>query len=62
MAQDLPRGLEAAQVASWELPNVPAAARIARQAAARQLNEWGLEHLVATVQLIVSELVTNAIS
>ncbi|MFF1744488.1 SpoIIE family protein phosphatase [Streptomyces mirabilis] len=55
------RGLEAAQVASWELPNEPAAVRIARQAAACQLSEWGLEHLVATVQLIVSELVTNAI-
>ncbi|MER5926940.1 SpoIIE family protein phosphatase [Streptomyces mirabilis] len=56
------RGLEAAQVASWDLPNEPAAVRIARQAAARQLGEWGLEHLVATVELIVSELVTNAIS
>jgi PAS domain S-box-containing protein len=55
------RGLEPAQVASWELPNEPAAVRIARQAAARQLSEWGLEHLVATVELIVSELVTNAI-
>ncbi|MFD7056523.1 SpoIIE family protein phosphatase [Streptomyces mirabilis] len=55
------RGLEAAQVASWELPNEPAAVRIARQAAARQLSEWGLDHLVATVELIVSELVTNAI-
>ncbi|MEU8911163.1 SpoIIE family protein phosphatase [Streptomyces mirabilis] len=56
------RGLEAAQVASWDLPNEPAAVRLARQAAARQLSEWGLEHLVATVELIVSELVTNAIS
>ncbi|MGW7044188.1 SpoIIE family protein phosphatase [Streptomyces avermitilis] len=55
------RGLEPAQVASWELPNEPAAVRIARQAAARQLNEWGLDHLVTTEQLIVSELVTNAI-
>ena len=55
------RGLEPAQVASWELPNEPAAVRIARHAAACQLSEWGLEHLVATVQLIVSELVTNAI-
>ncbi|MCZ0985271.1 SpoIIE family protein phosphatase [Streptomyces diastatochromogenes] len=54
-------GLEPAQVASWELPNEPAAARIARQAAARQLNEWGLEHLVTTMELVISELVTNAI-
>ncbi|SOF02744.1 Serine phosphatase RsbU, regulator of sigma subunit [Streptomyces sp. OV198] len=55
------RGLEPAQVASWELPNEPAAVHIARQAAARQLSEWGLEHLVATMELIVSELVTNAV-
>ncbi|AVH57643.1 MULTISPECIES: SpoIIE family protein phosphatase [Streptomyces] len=55
------RVLESAQVASWELPNEPAAVSIARQAAARQLSEWGLEHLVTTVELIVSELVTNAI-
>ncbi|WP_371650843.1 SpoIIE family protein phosphatase [Streptomyces mirabilis] len=56
------RGLEPAQVASWDLPNEPAAVRTARQAAARQLSEWGLDHLVTTVELIVSELVTNAIS
>ncbi|MER5525913.1 SpoIIE family protein phosphatase [Streptomyces sp. NPDC002677] len=55
------RGLEPAQVASWELPNNPAAVRSARQAAARQLSEWGLQHLVTTVELIVSELVTNAV-
>ncbi|MCX4426235.1 SpoIIE family protein phosphatase [Streptomyces mirabilis] len=55
------RGLEPAQVASWDLPNEPAAVRTARQAAARQLSEWGLDHLVTTVELIVSELVTNAI-
>ncbi|MET4641363.1 SpoIIE family protein phosphatase [Streptomyces sp. NBC_01550] len=54
-------GLEPAQVASWELPNEPAAVRIARQAAVHQLSEWGLEYLVGTVELIVSELVTNAI-
>ncbi|MFF2129238.1 SpoIIE family protein phosphatase [Streptomyces olivochromogenes] len=55
------RGLEPAQVASWELSSDPAAVHIARQAAAGQLSEWRLEHLVATVELIVSELVTNAI-
>jgi anti-sigma regulatory factor (Ser/Thr protein kinase) len=27
----------------------------------RQLSEWGLEHLVSTTELVVSELVTNAI-
>ncbi|MFF3518133.1 SpoIIE family protein phosphatase [Streptomyces sp. NPDC002573] len=55
------RALEPAQIASWELPSEPAAARIARQAAARQLSAWGLEHLATNVELIVSELVTNAI-
>ncbi|MFD7442505.1 SpoIIE family protein phosphatase [Streptomyces sp. NPDC059909] len=55
------RGLEPAQVASWQLPNEPTAVRIARQAAARQLSEWGLGHLVTTVELVVSELVTNAV-
>ncbi|WNO77413.1 SpoIIE family protein phosphatase [Streptomyces sp. AM8-1-1] len=55
------RVLEPSQVASWDLPNEPAAVTTARQVAARQLSEWGLEHLVTTVELIVSELVTNAI-
>ncbi|MGW5480286.1 SpoIIE family protein phosphatase [Streptomyces sp. NPDC004008] len=55
------RALEPAQVASWELPSEPTAASTARQVAARQLSAWGLEHLVATVELIVSELVTNAL-
>ncbi|WP_329528579.1 SpoIIE family protein phosphatase [Streptomyces sp. NBC_01462] len=55
------RGLEPAQVASWELPNEPTAVHTARQTAARQLSEWGLDHLAAPVELIVSELVTNAI-
>jgi serine phosphatase RsbU (regulator of sigma subunit)/anti-sigma regulatory factor (Ser/Thr protein kinase) len=55
------RALEPAQVATWDLPNDLSAVRTARHLAARQLNEWGLEHLVTTVELIVSELVTNAI-
>ncbi|MGW2936619.1 SpoIIE family protein phosphatase [Streptomyces sp. NPDC001156] len=55
------RALQPAQVASWDLPSELAAVCTARRAAARQLSEWGLEHLVATVELIVSELVTNAI-
>ncbi|WP_079062993.1 SpoIIE family protein phosphatase [Streptacidiphilus griseoplanus] len=53
--------LEPNQVASWDLPAKPAAVRSARQAAARQLSEWGLEHLVGPTELMVSELVTNAI-
>ncbi|MER6074880.1 SpoIIE family protein phosphatase [Streptomyces sp. NPDC001817] len=55
------RALQPARVASWDLPNEPAAVRTARHLAARQLSAWGMEHLKATVELIVSELVTNAI-
>ncbi|MFI6360630.1 SpoIIE family protein phosphatase [Streptomyces sp. NPDC050743] len=55
------RVFEPAQVASWDLPNEPAAVPAARRLAARRLGDWGLEHLVTTVELIVSELVTNAI-
>ncbi|MFF7190307.1 SpoIIE family protein phosphatase [Streptomyces sp. NPDC008222] len=55
------RALQPAQVASWDLPSEPTAVCTARRAAARQLSAWGLEHLVTTVELIVSELVTNAL-
>ncbi|MEU1598331.1 ATP-binding SpoIIE family protein phosphatase [Streptomyces sp. NPDC005708] len=53
--------LNPAQVTSWDLPTEPAAVPAARHAVARQLGAWGLEHLVSTMELIVSELVTNAI-
>ncbi|MEU6547023.1 SpoIIE family protein phosphatase [Streptomyces sp. NPDC046859] len=55
------RTVDAAQTASWDLPSEPNIVRTARHAAARQLTEWGLEHLVSNTELIVSELVTNAI-
>ncbi|MFG2948433.1 SpoIIE family protein phosphatase [Streptomyces adustus] len=55
------RALEPAQVASWELPNEPAAVPTARRLVSLQLREWGLEHLVTKMELIVSELVTNAV-
>ncbi|MGW0633346.1 SpoIIE family protein phosphatase [Streptomyces sp. NPDC002758] len=53
--------LSPTQVVSWDLPNELAAVSTARHVAARQLGEWGLEHLVTTTELIVSELLTNAI-
>ncbi|QKV92777.1 sodium/proline symporter PutP [Streptomyces sp. NA02950] len=49
------------QVASWDLPVDPAAVAHARAVAGRQLSEWGMEDLTFTMELIVSELVTNAI-
>ncbi|MEU1593513.1 SpoIIE family protein phosphatase [Streptomyces sp. NPDC005708] len=55
------RSLNPAQVASWTLPNDQTAVRSARHMAARQLTEWGLEGLQDPTQLIVSELVTNAV-
>ncbi|MFJ9539011.1 SpoIIE family protein phosphatase [Streptomyces sp. NPDC101225] len=49
------------QVADWDLPADPAVVADARKEAARQLAEWGLEELAFTTELVVSELVTNAI-
>ncbi|MGV9249277.1 ATP-binding protein [Streptomyces sp. NPDC003710] len=53
--------LKSAQIASWDLPTEPAVVSAARHLAAHQLSEWGLEQLVPTTELIISELVTNAI-
>ncbi|WP_234020812.1 SpoIIE family protein phosphatase [Streptomyces sp. 142MFCol3.1] len=55
------RTVNATQIASWDLPPEPTVVRAARHMTARQLGEWGLEHLVSNTELIVSELVTNAI-
>jgi sodium/proline symporter len=49
------------QVVSWDLPSVPTAVAQARNRATRQLTEWGMDELAFTTELIVSELVTNAI-
>ncbi|MEU6141013.1 SpoIIE family protein phosphatase [Streptomyces sp. NPDC047081] len=49
------------QVADWDLPADPAVVADARKEATRQLTEWGLEELAFTTELVVSELVTNAI-
>lgn len=53
--------LKPTHTASWELPAAPVVVSAARHLAARQLRAWGLEHLVPTAELIVSELITNAI-
>ncbi|MFE2702157.1 SpoIIE family protein phosphatase [Streptomyces mirabilis] len=55
------RSLSPTQVASWTLPNDRTAVPNARHMAARRLTEWGLEGLQDSTQLIVSELVTNAV-
>ncbi|WP_105969573.1 SpoIIE family protein phosphatase [Streptomyces geranii] len=55
------RLLGADQVADWDLPADPAVVADARKEATRQLTEWQLEDLAFTTELVVSELVTNAI-
>lgn len=55
------RELDTSQVAEWELPAQPVAPGRARELATRQLREWGLEELSFATELVVSELVTNAV-
>ena len=49
------------RIVSWDLPAEPAVVAEARAQAARQLAVWGLEEVTCATQLIVSELLTNAI-
>ncbi|MDW6058453.1 ATP-binding protein [Streptomyces sp. FXJ1.4098] len=53
--------LGAERVASMEVPYDPAAVADARAWAAGKLVEWGLDDLAFTTELVVSELVTNAL-
>ena len=53
--------LDATRVASQELPADPAVVVDARTFVSRRLAEWGMDELVFTTELIVSELVTNAL-
>ncbi|MFG2396836.1 ATP-binding SpoIIE family protein phosphatase [Streptomyces lydicus] len=55
------RALDPDHVAVMDLPSDPAAVSGARNFASDVLAVWGLEELSFTTQLIVSELVTNAI-
>ncbi|MFB7190883.1 SpoIIE family protein phosphatase [Streptomyces sp. NPDC056230] len=48
-------------VVSWDVPSDPAAVAGVRARTARLLRTWGLEELEMTTELIVSELVTNAV-
>ncbi|GGT36712.1 histidine kinase [Streptomyces chromofuscus] len=49
------------RVAAWDVPSDPAAVAEVRASVTRRLTEWGLEELTFTTELILSELVTNAI-
>ncbi|MCW7945090.1 histidine kinase [Streptomyces hygroscopicus] len=55
------RALPDGQVAEWEVPADPAAVGKVRVSVTRRLAEWGLEELTFSTELILSELVTNAI-
>ncbi|MFF3354708.1 SpoIIE family protein phosphatase [Streptomyces sp. NPDC002917] len=55
------QALDAAEVATWELPDDPAAVAHSRELVRDKLAAWGLEHAAFTTELVVSELVTNAI-
>ncbi|MGW0080080.1 SpoIIE family protein phosphatase [Streptomyces sp. NPDC003393] len=53
--------LSSDRVATWEVPTDPSAVRVARENVTEQLCRWGLDEMVFTTELIVSELLTNAI-
>ncbi|MGP4013759.1 SpoIIE family protein phosphatase [Streptomyces sp. 4N124] len=55
------QGLPADSVGDWTLPREPRSVGRAREYARGQLLSWNLEPLVDTAELLVSELVTNAL-
>ncbi|SDP08386.1 PAS domain S-box-containing protein [Streptomyces sp. cf386] len=55
------QGLPASQVATWDIPADPALVAPIRKQAVEQLDTWALSEVSFTVELVVSELVTNAI-
>ncbi|MFR0355425.1 SpoIIE family protein phosphatase [Streptomyces sediminimaris] len=55
------RGLPASQVATWHIPADPALVAPIRKQVVEQLGTWGLQDASFTAELVVSELVTNAI-
>ncbi|RKT09563.1 histidine kinase-like protein [Streptomyces sp. 1114.5] len=54
-------GIPSADVATWQLEPETAVVRRVRWLVLEQLEAWGLEALMDTTELLVSELVTNAI-
>uniref|UniRef100_UPI0040400AF6 ATP-binding protein n=1 Tax=Streptomyces sp. SS7 TaxID=3108485 RepID=UPI0040400AF6 len=53
--------LAASHMASWAIGADPSEVARARNTAARQLTDWGLDDVAFVLELVVSELVTNAI-
>ncbi|MEU9287291.1 SpoIIE family protein phosphatase [Streptomyces sp. NPDC048275] len=55
------RGLDPSQVATWDIPADPALVAPIRKQVVDQLDAWALSGATFTAELVVSELVTNAI-
>ncbi|WP_131770461.1 SpoIIE family protein phosphatase [Candidatus Protofrankia californiensis] len=55
------RTIPTSQVVRWDLPSEPSAVPRLRAASRKQLAEWSLETMAFTTELILSELMTNAI-
>ncbi|NJQ14012.1 SpoIIE family protein phosphatase [Streptomyces bohaiensis] len=55
------RVLDARHVVTWDVPHEPAACATARRGVAEQLDRWGLSEAAFTTELVVTELLTNAI-
>ncbi|MFF4505131.1 SpoIIE family protein phosphatase [Streptomyces sp. NPDC001401] len=55
------RALDIHQVATWDLQSDPAVVAGTRADVLARLTTWGLQDIAFTVELVVSELVTNAI-
>ncbi|MFI6567293.1 SpoIIE family protein phosphatase [Streptomyces sp. NPDC050534] len=55
------RGLPSSQVSTWHIPADPALVAPIRKQVVEQLERWGLQEASFTAELVVSELVTNAI-
>ncbi|WP_324788177.1 SpoIIE family protein phosphatase [Streptomyces sp. H51] len=55
------RGLPPSQVSTWDILADPALVAPVRKQVVEQLDTWGLQEATFTAELVVSELVTNAI-
>jgi serine phosphatase RsbU (regulator of sigma subunit)/anti-sigma regulatory factor (Ser/Thr protein kinase) len=55
------RLLDRTRIAEWDVPSDPAAVAPVRAEGTRTLEAWGLDQIGFTTELILSELITNAI-
>ncbi|MFI2432933.1 SpoIIE family protein phosphatase [Streptomyces sp. NPDC018693] len=53
--------LDPGRIATWDLPADPALVSEVRSSATRKLADWGLDEVAFAAELMLSELVTNAI-